>query len=285
VLAELLKQEPTKTRLGYSEVYALKANLKLTAGIYPSLLGWAKDSLHASAVANITLTLIDSGFLSKDALATSGDTFINAARDLLPGLKASAATNDYFLYHLIRLIGRLHTPAADAVLKDYQSVKSLYLLSQTVKQLLEGQQPVSAEALHRLAEDPSHRLSLYDDLKKYQKTALFPKDFLTQSAFAQAAVRNAAEDDDEDEFGDLGFVTRRTATYQGKSYVFYLYKVCYLGYEAPTCFLGIAGGYDPAGTGVEVKKDLSGVYREEDFDDKKLGELLKSYLKGKEEED
>lgn len=283
-LAELLQQGPTKTRLGYSDIYALKENLALTAGIYSSLLPWAKDTLHTSFVANITLTLVDSGFLSKDLLASSGEIFVNAAREILPGLKVSGAYNDYFLSFLIKLIGRLHTPAANAVLKDYQTVKSLYLLSQTVKQLLEGQQPVSAEALRRLAEDPTHRLTLYDDLKKYQKTALFPREYLTQTAFALAAVRNAAEDDDEDELGDLTFVTKRTASYQGKSYVFYLYKVCYSGYDTATCYLGVAGGYDPTGTGVEIKKDLSGVYREEYFDGGKIGELLKSYLKAKEED-
>jgi uncharacterized protein YbaP (TraB family) len=284
LLAELLQRGPGKEKLEYSDVYALKGNLKLTAAIYPSLLVWASDSLHASAIANITLALEDSAYLSKDVLASSGETFINAARILLPNLVTKDQYNDYFLSHLIKLVGRLHTPAAWALLKDYQSVKNIYLLSLTMNQLLEGQQTLAAAALQRLAADPSYRLSLYDDLKKYQKTALYPKEFLSQAAFARSAIQNAAEEDDDDnEVGDISFLSKRTANYQGKSYIFYLYKVCYSGSEEPACHLGIAGGYDAAGTGLEPQKDLSGVHRQESFDGQKIEVLLKAYLKGLEE--
>jgi uncharacterized protein YbaP (TraB family) len=279
VLAELLKQGPTKEKLGYAQINAMVDSLSLSVGIYPYLLIWASDSLQAAAIARLSLKLVDSGYITKEQLVSSAGNFIYAAKGFLPGLKTNGELQDYDTYHLIKLLGRMHTPEAYAVLKDYQSVKSLYLLSRTITGLLDGKQVVSPDALRRLAADPSYRLPLYEDLKKYDKLALFPKEFMTQSAFAAAAVRDAAGSD-EDELSVVNFLSKQTANYQGKSYIFYLYKVCQSGDEDPACYLGIAGGYDLAGKGLQPQKDLTGVYRDENFDGQKVDALLRAYLKG-----
>jgi len=283
VLAELLKQGPTKERLDFTQMDAMKDSLALSMSVYPYLLTWARDSLHVAAIASLSLRLVDSGYLSREALASSAGNFTSSARDLLPGLKANSSFNqNYYVSSLIDLLGRMHDPEAYGVLKDYQSVNNLYLVSKTITQLLEGQQAVSSAALQRLAADPSYRLSLYEELKKHDKAAMFPKEYLTQSAMALAALYRAAEYDDE-EIEDATFLSKRTAAYKGKSYTFYLYKVCYPDDEGKVCHLGIAGGYDPMETGLEPKTDLSGVYMDEDFEGQKAGELLKAWLKAREE--
>ncbi|HVU56088.1 MAG TPA: TraB/GumN family protein [Puia sp.] len=277
-LAELLRQGPTKERLDYVDIGQLKDSLALTAGIYPALLPWARDTLHASAVAAIAVALVDSGYLSKEALVSSSGVFLAAAKSLLPGLKANGDYNEFFISHLIELMGHLHTPAANALLKEYLSVKNIYLLSTTVTQLLKSQQPVSPAALRRLAADPSYRIDLYDDMKKYHRTALYPAEYLSQSSFALATLESAVAEEDE-EYDSVAFVYKRTASYHGKPYVFYLYKVYFdLHTEEPHCYLGVAGGYDPAG-GLKPKKELSGVYRKDEFDGQNAAAVLKTYLK------
>jgi hypothetical protein len=284
-LAELLKQGPTKERLGYVEVNDLKDSLSLTSGLLPSLRAWMKDTLQAPAIASIVLPLVDSGYVPKDSLRSYGGAFIASAAALLPGLRANEDYADYYLYSLLKLVGRLHTPAAFSLLKDYQGVKNKYLLHQTVKQLLEGGQIVSAAALRRLAADPEYRIALYDDVKQHHKTALFPKDYLTQSSFAMAVIHAAADDEDEGAPAGVTFLSKRTTSYHGRSYTFYLYKVCYSSDDGSSCYLGVAGGFDPTGAGLKPKKDLSYVYRKEPFDEKHVGMLFKNYFKWLDEED
>src|SRR6185503_10211934 len=96
VLAELLKQGPTKERLEFTQMDALKDSLALSMSVYPYLLAWAKDSLHVDAIASLSLKLVDSGYLSQEALALSAENFTSSARDLLPGLKINSSLNQRY---------------------------------------------------------------------------------------------------------------------------------------------------------------------------------------------
>ncbi len=86
------------------------------------------------------------------------------------------------------------------------------------------------------------RRYFYLSLKELKKTALFPKQYATQPAFAEAAVHEIAADDYE--VKKISFAAKKTAVYKGKSYTFYLYRVVMEEGE-PAGYLGIAGGYKP----------------------------------------
>jgi hypothetical protein len=149
-----------------------------------------------------------------------------------------------------------------------------------VKQLLEGGQAVPAAVLNRLAADPASRLELYDNLKKYKKTALFPGGYLTQSRFAESSIYGVTDDEEEGTIEKVTLLSKKTAPFDGKPYTWYLYKVSYTTEDGPKSYLGIAGGYDPAAAGLKPKRGMAGIYRKEELDAENSNSLFKDYLKG-----
>jgi uncharacterized protein YbaP (TraB family) len=278
-LAKLMQQGPTRESLAYGDRNALEDSLALTVSLFPSILSWARDTLHAPAIAAVTLSLLDSGYLSMGSIMPAAGGFIEAAAALLPALKVNDDYDDYHLSSLLKLAGRLHTPAAYSLLRNYLAVKNKYLLRVVVSQLLDGGQPVPAAVIHRLAADPVSRSAFYSDLKEKKKTALFPKAFLTQPLFAESAIYDAAEDSEEGELEKVVFLSKRNASWKGKMYTWYLYKVTFTTDDGTRSYLGIAGGYDPAGAGVQPRKDIAGIYWEEYVNAKNAGSLFKAYLK------
>jgi len=278
-LAELLKQGPTAEKLDYSDLFALKESLALTRTLFPSLLSWAGDTLHAPAVAYITLTLLDSGYLSKESILSSADAFMEAAAALLPALKTREDYINYHLFSLIKLIGRFHTPASYSLLKNYLAVRNKALLQEVMKQLLEGEQAIPADVLNRLAADPVSRLALYDNLKKYKKTPLFPAEYRTQSLLAESSIYGAADNQDEGTISTVILLSKKTAPFHGKTYIWYLYKVSYTTEDGLQNYLGIAGGYDPVAAGLKPQKDMTGMYWKEALDAENTNSLFKDYLK------
>ncbi|HEY6902185.1 MAG TPA: hypothetical protein VI233_16125, partial [Puia sp.] len=283
-LAELLKRGPIHTKLAYREVYALKDSLALTMLIYPALQSWIKDTLHTASIAAIILPLLDSGLLKKEALTPVADAFLEAATALLP---ASKKNDDYEsnTYYLLELIGHLKTPAAYSLLKNYLAIKNKDLLLQVVDQLVQGDQPIPDTILNRLAADPATRSRLYNNLKDQKKTRLFPKQYATQTYFAESAIYYAS-DDEEGPIEKLEFLSKKNASAQDTIYTWYLYKVTIKDDDdAPHSYLGIAGGYPPGSTVLEPKKDRTGIYYEEEFDPKNIDKLFKAWLKSQKEDD
>jgi hypothetical protein len=132
-----------------------------------------------------------------------------------------------------------------------------------------------------LAADPVCRLELYDNLREYKKTAIFPREYLTQSRFAEASIYVAAEnDDDETTIDKVTLLSKKTADFHGKTYTWYLYKVSFTTDDGPKNYLGIAGGYNHTAAGLKPQTDMSGIYREEELDGGNADSLFKEYLKG-----
>ena len=281
-LAEILRQGPISERLGYQVSNAVTDSMSLAAVLFPAFQTWISDTLQAPTVASIALSLLDSGYLSKDSLSLYAPAFLKSAAALLPALKVNDSYGDYNVYSLLRLIGHFNTPSSHALLRSYLTVKNKNLLNAVVLQLVKGgQTDIPVTVLNRLASDPATRTLLYDGLKEEKKTALFPKAYMTQAHFAESAIYNAIDDDDDDETLDkLVFLSRRTAAYHGKVYTWYLYRADFKSDEEPYQYLAISGGYDAAGVRLKPVKDLTGFYREEKFDPKNIGGQFSAYLKG-----
>ncbi|HEY4287776.1 MAG TPA: TraB/GumN family protein [Puia sp.] len=287
VLAELLRQGPTSKRLGYEFTNAVKDSMSLAAGLFPAFQTWIADTLQAPTVASIALSLLDSGYLSKDSLSLYAPAFLKSAAALLPALKVNDDYEDYNMFFLLQLMRHFNTPSSRALLKSYLAVKNKYLLREVVLQLVKGgQTDIPVTVLNRLAADPVTRTSLYDGLKEEKKTALFPKAYMTQASLAESAVYDAIDEEDDDEtLEKLVFLSKRTAAYHGKVYTWYLYKASFTGDDEPYQRLAIAGGYDAAGVRLKPVKDLTGFYREEQFDPRNIGGQFAAYLKGLESDE
>ena len=241
----------------------------------------AADTVQAGSIARIAMELLDSGAIKMNQVKPGEASFIQAAGRLLPAIRRNQSANEYDAGQLLSLLGKFKTPAANAMLTNYLSIKSTWLKQTAAIELIKNNQPTPIAVLNNLAADKTTRYSLYTDLKEINKKKLFPVQWLTRQNFAEAAAYSAATDEDNDEgdnYRSLAFLYKKTARYKNKSYVFYLYKVMYNSEDGPAAYLGIAGGYQVGGTDIEPELDLSGVYRQKTLDAKNGTTLLTDYL-------
>ena len=277
-LAALWVQSPPDTTVSGVCQTKLEDNLVMTAGIYPVLQKLAGNSVHAPFIASLALRLIDSGYIEKKAVDAAD--FISTAERLLPLLKKKKEEGGGYELDLVELIGSLRTPAAIELLREYLSVKNVALLKKVVLELLKDGQQVSPATMNRIAAESGIRAELYADLKKMKRTALFPGQYLTQAAFAEAAIYDAAENPEMDSV-TIEFLKTKVALFGGKKYSFYLYRVANYSEGNPYETLGVAGGYDLAGAKLEPLPDLTGVYYDKALDTNHISVFLTAYLKKK----
>ena len=286
VLGDLLSRGPVTEQIDFMTLLALRDSLSLTAKIFPAFRSWAGDTLQASSVAYVADELLDSGYLHQEVIEGWAPAFIGAANALLPAAKNMENLPEKYLSSLLRLIGQWHSQEAYAALHGWLRVKDKGVAMEAAVQLAAAGQPVPIEVLQRLAADPAYRVTLYDRLKEKKKTFLFPVQYSTQEHFAQAQIYLSArddEDEDEPEEEKVDFLLKKTASFAGKRYTWYLYKVSFTSGDQTTVHLGVAGGYSVGGTALKPEKDLTGVYWREDFDEKDLSSQLNAFLEKQKE--
>jgi uncharacterized protein YbaP (TraB family) len=281
-LARLIEQYGApKDAFDFQYIRALKDSMALTVNIFPTLQQLAKDSAQGPKIADLTITLIDSGYIKKEQLAPLQNDFINTAKKLLAGVKKDDI--QFFSIHdLLALIGSFNTTAGNTVLKSYLAVKSLYVKKAAAMHLIKNKQTVPAEVILKLAADDEIRTDFYEELKELKKTALFPAQYATQQAFGKSAITAIASDDYD--VKQISFLAKKTASYKGKPYTFYLYRVV-LEEEDPAGYLGIAGGYKPGSTSLETATYLNGIYWTETYSADKVNTHFKAFLKNWEKSD
>ncbi|OQP60479.1 hypothetical protein A3860_33375 [Niastella vici] len=278
-LGQLIEQYGApKEAMDVQCIHALKDSLALTATLFNTLQKLAKDSAHSCRIAEIFKKLSDSGFIKKEQLAPLQTDFIEAAKKVLAAVKKEEV-EFYIVDDLLQLIGGFNTTAGNAVLKSYVAVKNLYIKKEAVIQLTRNKQAVAATELLKLAADADIRPQFYAGLKDLKKTALFPQQYATQQFFGESAVNAIAGDDYE--VKKITFLAKRTASYKGKPYTFYLYRVV-LEDDEPAGYLGIAGGYKPGSASLETDIDLNGVHWDETYSAGKVDAHFKTYLKSQE---
>lgn len=278
-MVSLIKQSTPRKPFTYNFETNIKDSLPLTAGIFPSLLPFAKDTLLAPVIASIAVSMLDSGLTTAEVMKPYEKDFIAYASYTLQKILKQQDDFDYSIYKLITLLGLYNNAEGYAILHDYLQAKNLWLLNAVTRQLVQSGQTVPAATLKTLAAAPSVRATFYSDLKEIDKTSLFPPEYLTQQYFAQADIYTTADDDD-DEGGvkSATFLTKKNAVYKDTTYTFYLYKVVMGDDEDSTVYLGIAGGYKPGSTTLEPVHYLTSLYWKEAFDDKKINEHFKAFI-------
>jgi len=280
-LTQLLEQySPPPTALDYQMLRAFKDSMELTTSIFPTLQKLAKSSVHGPILANLALALQDSGFIKQEQLAVAQNDYILSAQQLLPDVKRGIK-GYYIIDDLLKLTGSFNTTAANEVLKSYLTAADLYVKKEAALQLIKNKQPVPATVLLKLAADPEIRPTLYQALKELKHTALFPKQYATQQYFAEAAIHIAASDDYT--VLKMIFLAKKTATYKGKPYTFYLYRVV-LEDDDPAGYLGIAGGYTPGSASLTATEDISDIYWQEIYTAGKVNIFFKNFLTSKAKE-
>jgi uncharacterized protein YbaP (TraB family) len=281
LLARLVTLSTPDHMPDYFYSYALKDSLELSLQIYPQLQSLAKHEYYSSVVADIGLELMKKELVKKEFIAAAEKDFLQAAALMAEKLKSNDRP-DHLHYRLAELLASFNTTPSNNMLQQFLPAKDNSFREAVLLHLLQNKQAVPAWAFDSIAADRNLRMSLYHKLQEIKKANLFPKKYLTQGYFAEAAMTIAAYD--EEEPAAMDFVRLQKATFKGKSYNFYCYKIRYNSDDKSYTWLGIAGAFDSKGKKIEQPLYLNGIYYEEEFDKDRIREMLEMYLQQQEEE-
>jgi len=277
-LKQLLLDNPPTEGNDYELKTVLKHKPWLTKTLFPEILNITKDSATCSWVADITMSLIDSGHIT-----------IKQVEDKLPMLLENSrlarkkSKEIYEYYTFLDLLSYFKASSAWNEIKEYQFVNDVYMKWKAVHLLLTNNMAPAAKAIDSIAADRGLRPLAYDSLKEHKKLSLFPKRFLAQRYFAESELSMVVSDRDEEEYSTYKFLGERMVKYKGKLQKFYLFELK-MNAEDSTSQLGIVGPFsnNPLTFKPLEKDPATGVYKDP-LDKKKLDFQVKDYLLGLEE--
>jgi hypothetical protein len=200
---------------------------------------------------------------------------------------AGKGKDDYLIYadDVLSALGKLGLPEANILLTKMANTftDDEYLIFQAVELLLEnGQKP--EDAIKYLSAKPEWRSTLYSLLVQKEKASLFPKSYLTQKDFAESYLYDYFEDYYPD---TVEYIGKRKLNFEGKNYLFYLFKAGFEEEDVLKHYLAVSGPFDINGKTVELPDDISQVAGlvEEEFVRAKVEKQLKAFVKGFESSD
>ncbi len=279
----LLTASPPHAALSYKFIRALKDTAALAVLFAPRLLPLLKDSFVQASLINVCASLVDSNLLGIKSLLPYETSIVQCAMRRIKKLHTDA--DDYNLNDesIVELLGLLKTPAGNAALRKWLTVKNNFQKIRAVMALLKNKQSVDINLYTSIAADKASRLTLYRALKEIHKESLFPLAYKTQKMFGQSAVYDiAAEDEDP---SSVIFLSGEIINFKGKRSRFYFYKVAYPSEDAGSTYLGCAGPYDIEAHLAGNADVHAGIYSNEEFDAKKLNEQKKMLIKQMEDVD
>ena len=146
--------------------------------------------------------------------------------------------------------------------------------------LLKNNQPVLQADIMKFAKDKEWCTSFYSQLKKINKTALFPKEFYTQQKFAESYLYNSLNEDYEVAVGKMQFIKVKTATVNGKLQRYYVYKIMPDDDEDKTPRMAICGAFSNTISIAEVEDADLDIYFDYDkeFSAATVEEQFKIYI-------
>lgn len=263
-------------------------SLNLTATLYPEFFSLAKMPGRIGWVSMVTSSLLDSNLISMKMILDQEKLFLDQAAK---AIKEKGKNDDVYEYHeLVNILGILNTPSSNKMLIEFSKYADREMKFLTMVAMLKNNLAVDSRTIYTLATTDDYRYKVYEELRKAKKQSLFPIDYLSQEKLAYSKLY---ADNKDDEYSlTVTNAGSRTITYKGKQQKVYLYKVFesddeyYLTPgEKPTYYLAVGGPFSTNPKEYYSSHELTGVFWGEEFDEKKIDELLKKYLASLEEED
>ncbi|MEO6454801.1 MAG: hypothetical protein ABIN97_12045, partial [Ginsengibacter sp.] len=224
----------------------------------------------------ISDVLIDSNIISSSMLNPYFEDIAAFADYRFKKQKEDSENYDYHDRFLIALLGKFNNAQSNALLQKWLSINDKYLKLKCIEALLLNGQVIKTQPLLDLATDRIYRIDLYSALKKQNKQALFPKQYLTQQYFAESNIYAAASD--EDEPSALTYLTQKIITIHGKKGRFFFYKITF-GEDEKTDYLACAGPFDLNPLKLPDDESYGTLYFDEEFDKAGLQKQMNALIK------
>ncbi len=260
-------------------------SLKVTANLFPTVLPLLKDSALAGDIFNLTDALLDDSLISISMFRPWQHAILQYAEHRYRKTKADTLNYSVSDYSVITVLQQLKTDSCNAMLKKWLGVEDNHYHKQNIVQnLLKNNQAVPASILLELAAEKSTRLELYQNLKTYKKTSLFPAKYLTQSFFAESVVQDVMNQFNDQEF-EITFLRVKEMKWKGKMCRFFFYDLFMK--DDNEHWLSVAGPYNINKTGISFSEAQSDVYSAEQYDVKNADAQMIALVKqmGEEKED
>jgi uncharacterized protein YbaP (TraB family) len=292
LLQHLLLHITPLTGSVYSLMYNITDSMNLIKGFFPSATALYADTVVGPAIMKLANELLDSGFVKPADILQNEKAVYVIAKKQLDELKADIEAYPLYNSDVIDLLGRFNTKLGNELLNQFAKVPDLWTKSNAIVALLKNNQPVLAADIMKFAKDKEWRTSFYSQLKKINKTTLFPKEFYTQQKFAESYLYNSLNEDYEIAVGKMQFIKVKTASINGKLQRYYIYKITPDDEEDEVPRIAICGAFSNSISIAEVEdadleiyfdyeKEFSAATVEEEFKiyiDKKIKEV-KSVIK------
>jgi uncharacterized protein YbaP (TraB family) len=286
---ELIKKEGIPSTDDYHAsaiLYPFLDSLQLVNNLYPDVLNLLFKTEFQDVLFLLTNRAVEDSLFDKPLLneiQSKMDGFLLKLKN--EDFSFSKSDENYYdklerYRNLLMLLNNLRFDSSSATVSG-KFVRSAHpeLAFEAVKILLKNGQSVPHESFTLIAKEPLLRLQLYHYLEDVNQSKLFPKEFLNQKSFAEAAlVEYLGEDDGAPDLIEL--VDVKKILYKGQKKQLYVYKFKYESEDM--WYLGISG---PFGKPKSLVFDNDLAFSTfQTFDKKKINELLRELLKGTEAE-
>lgn len=255
----------------------LSDSLKLVAPLLPDLLPLLKDSIAKDDIVMIVHKLLDSNLVDIALLNKYKKELYGIAAYGMKHLKKNSDDRWYGYDDLIKVLVKLKDPVAFQWVRKMLVQPDIDVKHTAAIALLKSGQPVEAAEWLKLAADNGIREVLYEELEELKKTALFPRQYYTEKAFAESDLYTYANDDND--VKKITYIGERTAMYKGERKRFYLFIVDLSYEDEKVIHLGIAGpfGLKP-GKPVTDGAAATGIHWDKEYKAATINADLKAYL-------
>lgn len=269
------KQPPTEGH-SYQLFSLLSDSPTETAPHINQLLQHITDSISGLAIIELTKNLLDSTLIKTTSLFPFSKEMLQAANQLYQLYQHQPDEFDYRLNQLLYLIYKTTPDSTDRYIQMFSKVTNNGCRYNMAEFALSYQRNLPRGLLDSIAADAGYRLALNRLLKEKNKETLFPPKYLNQKDFAESYIYNSLEDEYPSE---VKFIGTRVKSYKGSNSKFYLYKVTFEYKETTETYLGVSGPFPVSSKSlIPLEEYFSGLYYEENFDEKKINELFENYL-------
>jgi hypothetical protein len=280
LLKELIVKSPPVIAKEYYWRNGLYDSLGLTKVLFPEILSLACDAGMYDFLNDLTLRMLDSGFIKVEMIKKYKEQYIKNGKRIL-NLPMDQQESNYYCYSsFVKLLGKINDPEGNGILKKLGDISANSLkLDVALAQAANKQHP-DTKNIKLLAASDEFRQQLYRGLAEIKRIELFPNEFLNQRSLAQSAIFEYAKEEDYSP-DEIEYIGEKMEIFMGKKQKFYLFKLCFKNEEQGTqaCFFAAAGPYSLVPKDLASKQEVTEIHWSDEFDTKKGNEWLKDMIK------
>ncbi len=275
-IRDVLEQRRPGKGEAFNFIYSVADSLLLAHNIYQTLISFSADSSLSLPLFYLHYKMLESGIMNGDDLKRSYTELDKGLNIIYETISNDLLNERYYNIDPVTFVlAELKTVEADKWLQKLLTLSLTYIKLEAAMQLLNRNKEVPAKELLNIAQDPGHRVYLYERLALNHKQKLFPSYYNSRKYFGEGYLYNSEEDEQPTE---IFYITETEEVYAGKRSTFLMYKIGYEYEGNVSTYLGIAGPFEKGKVVIDPEETISGIYYKQEYIPGLEKKFLKSYL-------